>query len=510
MKLFAANVPSDVSPTSDYWYTPFGPTSTYTGKTVSDVTAMNVSAFYAGVRLISETMGMLPVFIYRRLGGSAKEKFPEHPLFDILHTKPNEWQDALQWHEMMTSHAIMWGNGYSEIVPGRRGPVDQLIPLNPKRMMEVRLEADGKLRYVYMLQNGEKKTYFQNEIFHLKGFGYGLAGISLLTAMQETLGIALGTEEHAGRYFGNAAVPSGIVEHPGTMSGQAQDNFKKGFNEDYASVSRHHTVMVLEEGMTWKQMTVSNKDSQFLESRKYHVNDIARWLRLPPHLIGDLEKATFDNITEQDLEFVKYAMLPWVKRYEQAHQTQLFMAPKTFFAEYNLEALLRADYKTRMDGHQIAITNGILSRNEVRELENRNPYAGGDQFLTPLNMTTTTTGGAQQLKEPEPLEVPLELPSRAESIVRTAAMRVVRKEIAFIEKQADRRADDKTGWEKSIRRFYNGHVGYVEETLSYPEPRARRYCAQQMGEVLFEGPKVIETWGEKRTEELAALALQGE
>lgn len=509
MKLFAANVPSDTSPSSDYWYTPFGQ-ATYTGKIVSEVTAMNVSAFYAGVRLISETMGMLPVFIYRRLGGSAKEKFLGHPLFDILHTAPNEWQDSMQWHEMMTAHAIMWGNGYSEILPGRRGLADQLVPLNPQRM-EVRLEGDGRLRYVYLLLNGEKRTYLQDDIFHLKGFGHGLIGISLLAAMQETLGIALATEEHAGRYFGNAAVASGVVEHPGQMSGPAQDNFKKGFQKDYGGVSKHHSVMVLEEGMQWKQISLSNKDSQFLESRKHHVNEIARWLRLPPHLIGDLEKATFANITEQDLEFVKYAMLPWIKRWEHAHQTQLITAPKTFFAEYNLEALLRADYKTRMDGHQIAITNGILSRNEVRELENRNPYPGGDQFITPLNMTTkpvtaSTPSASEDLGVPEPPEIP----SRAESIIEAAAKRILRKEIAFIEKQGDRRASDRTSWEKSIRKFYSGHVGYVEETLSFSEAMARRYCAQQMGEVLFGDPKVSETWGKKRTEELASLALQGE
>ena len=503
MKLFAANVPSDVSPMSDYWYTPYGQKSTYTGKIVSEVTAMNVSAFYAGVRLISETMGMLPVFIYRRLGGSAKEKFLGHPLQDILHTRPNKYQDSMQWHEMMTSHAIMWGNGYSEIIPGRRGLADQLIPLNPQRM-KVRLD-EGQLKYDYLMQNGEKKTYLQDYIFHLKGFGYGFMGISLLTAMQETLGIALATEEHAGRYFGNAAVPSGIVEHPGTMSGPAQENFKKGFNEDYAGVTTHHKVMVLEEGMTWKQMSVSNRNSQFLESRKYHVNDIARWLRLPPHLIGDLEKATFDNITEQDLEFVKYAMLPWIKRFEHAHQTQLIVAPQTFFAEYNLDALLRADYTTRMEGHAIGINNGIINPNEARELENRNPYPGGEKFRTPLNMTTT--GGPQQIEALELLEVTPELPSRAESIVRAAAERIVRKEITQIEKKAVRLADDGEAWEKWLARFYRGHASLVIEALGISEDAALEYCANQKAE-MAQGLPTGESWGEEKMEELAELALR--
>jgi phage portal protein BeeE len=475
MKLFAANIPLDASPMSDYWYMPFGQTSAYTGKSVSEVTAMNVSAFYAGVRLISETMGMLPVFIYRRLVGSAKRKDLGHPLYDLLHTAPNQWQDSMQWHEMMTAHAIMWGNGYSEIVPGRRGFADQLIPLNPMRM-EVQLSGDGRLRYVYLLQNGEKKTYLQDDIFHIKGFGYGIMGLSLLSAMQETLGIALATEEHAGRYFGNAAV---------------------------ASVSKHHSVMVLEEGMKWNQISLSNVDSQMLESRKYHINEIARWLRLPPHLIGDLEKATFDNISEQDLEFVKYAMLPWIKRWEHAHQTQLITVPQTFFAEYNLDALLRADYKTRMEGHQIAINNGIINRNEARELENRNPYPGGEQFLTPLNMTTVQGGQSVPPANPGLAEIP----SRAESIVRAAAERIVRKEIAQIEKKAVRLADDGDAWQKWLGRFYRGHASLVVEALGISEDIAREYCDKQKVEIVTQGLPVDESWGKQKTEELAALAL---
>ena len=503
LKLFAANVPTDVSPMSDYWYTPFGATSTYTGKTVSEVTAMNVSAFYAGVRLISETMGMLPVSIYRRLGGSAKRKERGHPLQDILHDKPNQWQDSMQWHEMMTAHAIMWGNGYSEIVPGRRGFASELIPLHPARM-EVKLGDDTRLRYVFLMPNGQKKVYLQDDIFHLKGFGYGIAGISLLTAMQQTLGIALATEEHAGRYFSNAAVACGVAEHPGAMSEPAQDRFKKTFQEAYAGVSKHHSVMVLEEGMKWKQISVNNRNSQFLECRKFLVNEIARGLRLPPHLIGDLEKATFDNITEQDLEFVKYAMLPWVKRWEHAHQTQLITVPQTFFAEYNLDALLRADYKTRMEGHEIAIKNRILNPNEVREIENRNPYPGGEVYGAPEQ------GGAQGAKlENLEASVPvLEIPSRAESIVRTTAERIVRKEIAQIEKKAVRLADDGEAWEKWLARFYRGHASLVVDALGVSEDIARDYCEKQKAE-MARGIPVNESWSEQKTEELAALALHG-
>lgn len=530
MKLFAAKVPEgiDTSPFSDYWYEPL--METVVGKNITAESAMRVGAFYAGVRLIAETMGMLPAFVYRRLDGNAKQKDTGHPLHDLIHVAPNDQQDALQWKEMMTAHAIMWGNGYSYIQTGGRGFVDQLIPMDPSRVEPEKIE--GELRYIVADGMGKKESYPADQIFHLKGFGYGIKGISLLTAMREALGLALAQEEHGARYFQNAAIASGVYEHPGAMSADAQERFKTSLKREHVGISKAHKMMVLEEGMKWHQISISNEDSQFLQSREFQVGEIARWLRLPPHILGDLRRATFSNIQEQDLEFVKYAILPWAKRWESAMHRQLIMAQRKYFVEFILDALLRADFKTRMEGYQIAVNNGIMSRNEVRELENRNSYLGGDEFLMPLNMTTIgglppdTSRPRAALPTPA-LTVLLQASpgyrgilksqgqiasgdngnEKAKKLARAAATRVIRKEIASVEKKAHEYAKDAGRWEKWLRTFYGRHIQLVQESLQISRKEAARYCEEQITSLLDKGVGVMELWERDRVEGLMSRAL---
>ena len=526
MKFFAA-IPEDTGPMSDYWYQSFS-AGTATGKDVNEETAMNVGAFYAGVRLIAETLGMLPVHMYRWVTGrNGKEKALEHPLQILVHDKPNTYQDSMQWREMMTAHAIMWGGGYSEKVYAPNGlDINELLPLHPARMEVKQSPVDNQLLFDFTKGDGTKKRYMQDEIFYLKGFGYGVTGISLLTAMRESLGLSIAAEESGARFFSNALTPSGVFTHPGQMGPEAQKNFLAGINRKMAGVEKHHQAMVLEEGMTWNQIGMSNKDSQFLESRKFQVTDVAHWLRLPPHMLADLERSTFSNIETQDLEFVKFAMLPWVKRWEFGFHGQLVRAKQTYFAEFNLEMLLRADIETRMKAYQVGIQIGILSRNEVRELENRNPYVGGDAMLIPLNMTTTPVvgdGAAQSalLENPAALlesgdvlqvDLPVQIeaepvPSKAQALAGRAAERMLAMEISELTEKATKCAADAGKWKRWVRSFYGRFAKELMEELKLTKEDAGGYCDRHQESVLESGIGVAEHWGAATIDELANLAL---
>lgn len=523
MKFFAANLPEglDTSPWGEYWYKPFD-VGTATGYTMSSDKALHVSAFFAGVRLISETVGMVPLFIYERLGGSAKRKALNHPLHDLLHDNPNPWQTALQWKQMMTAHAILRGNGYSKIQDGPRGPIDRLIPLDPTRMKP---EFDGNdLVYKYRLKDGEELNYPQEEIFHLAGFGDGVVGLSVVDYARETLGLALGTQEHGARFFGQGACPSGLAKHPGQLSENARKNIKKGLKERIGGVAKHHDIMVLEEGMDWVQLGISNEASQFLESRKFEVTEIARWLGLPPHVLGDLEKATFSNIEQQAQELVVFHLMSWWVRWEQTTKRDLIMAPRKFFAEFSVDMLLRGDMKSRFDAHKVAIEHGIRNPNEVRELENMNPRADGfgDAYWMPMNFTTAGSAAAQPAAEPQqqamlvmvqPQQLSAndgkqQISEKATAIVQAAAERLVNKEISAIKKWGPRYEDkDSSLWQKWLEDWYGKHVAALQKSLGLDDEEANSYIQAQQKEILEKGLDAVQSWLPGKVNHLVQVAL---
>lgn len=383
---FAVAAASDNQPNrgdaDDYWYTPRAMASA-TGLSIDADSAMRVAAVYRCRNILAETLASLPLQIYRRRDDGGKEIARDHPLYGVLHTRPNSWQTSFEFREMMMGHLVMRGNAYAQIVAGPRGFADQLIPLNPDRVRVERLDSN-RLRYQVSQPNGQQLPLMQDEIMHVRGHTIdGIRGISMIDYMRDAIGSALAADIFGARFFANDGTPSGVLIHPKTLNETSANRIKKSFLEKAGGVMNSHSLMVLEEDMKYQQIGISNRDAQFLESRKFSVTEIARIFGIPPHMIADLDRATFSNIEQQSVEFVTYTMRPWLVCWEQAISRDLILAPDRYFAEFNVDGLLRGDIESRYAAYAIAVEHEWLSPNEVRALENMNPRDGGDTYSNP-------------------------------------------------------------------------------------------------------------------------------
>ena len=376
---------------------------TTSGKTVNERTALQTTAVYACVRILSETIASLPLHVYRYTEGG-KTKDIEHALYTLLHDEPNPDMTSFVFRETLMSHLLIWGNAYAQILRDRSGQVIGLYPLLPDQMSVHRSEK-GKLYYVYNRYEEDNPNFqekgsivlSQEEVLHIPGLGFdGLIGYSPIALAKNAVGMTLACEEYGASFFGNGANPGGVLEHPGILKdpGKVRDSW----NAVYQGTRNAHKVAVLEEGMSYKQIGIPPEEAQFLETRKFQINEIARLFRIPPHMVGDLEKSSFSNIEQQSLEFVKYTLDPWVVRFEQAFKKSLLLPEekKTHFIKFNVDGLLRGDYQSRMNGYAIGRQNGWLSTNDIRKLEELNPIPseeGGDLYLINGNMTKLKDAG---------------------------------------------------------------------------------------------------------------------
>lgn len=376
---------------------------TTSGKTVNERTALQTTAVYACVRILSETIASLPLHVYRYTEGG-KTKDTEHALYTLLHDEPNPDMTSFVFRETLMSHLLIWGNAYSQILRDRSGQVIGLYPLLPDQMSVHRSEK-GKLYYVYNRYEEDNPNFqekgsivlSQEEVLHIPGLGFdGLIGYSPIALAKNAVGMTLACEEYGASFFGNGANPGGVLEHPGILKDPAK--VRDSWNAVYQGTRNAHKVAVLEEGMSYKQIGIPPEEAQFLETRKFQINEIARLFRIPPHMVGDLEKSSFSNIEQQSLEFVKYTLDPWVVRFEQALKKSLLLPEekKTHFIKFNVDGLLRGDYQSRMNGYAIGRQNGWLSTNDIRKLEELNPIPpeeGGDLYLINGNMTKLKDAG---------------------------------------------------------------------------------------------------------------------
>ncbi len=396
----ARDKPENRTPGSSYSFF-FGGSSS--GKPVNEHTAMQMTAVYSCVRILAEAVAGLPLHLYKYTDNEGKEKALSHPLYFLLHDEPNPEMSSFVFRETLMSHLLLWGNAYAQIIRNGKGEVLALYPLMPNRM-RVDRDSKGNLYYSYTryqdeapTMSGMTVTLRPSDVLHIPGLGFdGLVGYSPIAMAKNAIGLAMATEEYGAKFFANGAAPGGVLEHPGTI--KDPQKVKDSWNMAYQGSSNAHRVAVLEEGMKYQPIGISPEQAQFLETRKFQINEIARIFRIPPHMIGDLEKSSFSNIEQQSLEFVKYTLDPWVIRWEQAISRSLLRTDekKLLFAKFNVDGLLRGDYTSRMNGYAIGIQNGFMCPNDARALEDMDlipDELGGNKFLCNGNMVDLARAG---------------------------------------------------------------------------------------------------------------------
>ena len=489
-RLLTPSLQAAVPPPDDnFWYQPIG-TMTPAGVRIDADGAKKISAWYRGRDILATTLAMLPLPLLERLpddGGATPAK--AHPLYDILHDQPNGWQDSFQWRRMSMYHLIDHGNAYSRIVSGGRGMVDQLWPIMPWFVTPDQ-KPDGTLRYLVRDPKTSLVTTLMDwEVFHLRGASDdGIAGKGILEYARGSLGTASATESYAAQIFSRGALNGGVILHPGLLNDEASKRMARSFRTDPGD---WHIPKVLEQGSTWVPNDLTPEDAQMLASRKYTVDDIARWLGVPRMMLENSDPS-FGNAEQFDRNFIAYTLGPWLSLFEFAINDQLVIASRKYFAQFTREALVRGDHAVRWQAHIGAVNAGIKSVDEVRGVENLNARGGkADELREPQNITGKPAVDAEKEPEPEkaapmkppPFMPPAEDSEQARAIAQAAAARLLRKEMAAVQKYAVKHASDEDAFVVAVTEFYVAHIELVSLTLQMTPAEAEAYCAGQANQV---------------------------
>jgi HK97 family phage portal protein len=381
---------------------------------VSKATAMQNPAVFACVRVIAEGVASLPIHVYRHEDNGAKV-VRDHHLFPLLHTAPNTEMTSFVFRETLMHHLLIYGNAYAQIVRDGAGRVTALYPLLPSKI-DVNRNENGRIYYTYWRNTDEARphektgavTFRRDEVLHIPAISYdGIVGLSAVDLARNAIGMAVATEEYGAAFFANGANPSGVLEHTGTL--KEPGKIRDAWMTIHGGVKNAGKTAVLEDGLKYSAISIPPDQAQFLETRKFQLNEIARIFRIPPHMIGDLEKSSYSNIIQQSLEFVMYTLEPWIIKWEQS-MNQALIPPSEqsrYYVKFNLDGLLRGDFETRMKGYSIGIQNGFMSSNDIRRLENFNlipANEGGDDYIVNGNMVRLRDVGAAYKVKNEQLE----------------------------------------------------------------------------------------------------------
>lgn len=431
------------------------------GVWVDERNALTYSAVWSAVRVIAESIASMPWRVIMHASG-ARHDDRDHPVWWMLNREPNPEMDAFSLREAMTAHMLLAGNAYAEIERDRAGRPIALWPIAPD-IVDPRRDQTGRLVY-RVSQRGGDVDIPAHDILHVHGLGYdGLIGYSVVSMARESIALGLTTERYGASFFGSGSRPGGVLKHPHQLDDDARTNLRESWEQIHAGPANAHKIAILEEGMEWQQLGVPPGDAQFLESRKFQVAEIARWFRVPLHMLGDLERATFSNIEHQSIEFVRQTLLPWARRWEHAVDRRLFgrVDQGRRYTRLNLDAMLRGDTRSRYDAYRVALSSGWLSVNEVRDLEDRDPVEHGDEYLRPLNMTPLGTETMDDAARPAAdMDDPLmDQARRLAGIERDRLTRLLR------------RAGDQS---EPVRAWWAAHRSHVAESLG--EALADAWC----------------------------------
>lgn len=385
-KIFASNNASTSAATPDNWLVKLlggGPTNT--GVHVTPNTALRIMAVYACVRILSESIGSLPLHLYMK-DGKRKEKATDHPLYHLLHDAPNENNTSSEFREMIQAHLGLRGNGFSTIERNGRGVITSLTPYHSDLVTTRKSLKTGGLYYDIQ---GVDTGIPARRMLHIRGFSLdGVLGLNPIEIARETIGLAVAAENHGAYQLKNGAAPAGLLTYPQKLEKDQRDEVRESWKESQGGVNQGD-IAIVSGGVEFKPIGINNSDLQFLETRKFQVTEIARLFRVPPHMIADLDKATFSNIEQQSLDFVIHSLRPWLVRWEQRLNFDLLTKEerKKYFFEFNVDGLLRGDIASRYKSYATGRQWGWLSVNDILQKENSNPIENGDTYLEPLNMT---------------------------------------------------------------------------------------------------------------------------
>ncbi|MES9985632.1 MAG: phage portal protein [Candidatus Thiodiazotropha sp. 6PLUC6] len=358
---------------------------------INQYSALQSSAVYACIRILSETLAQLPLVIRRRTADGS-ELARSHPMYAIIGATPNPWMTSFTWRNTSQGHCVSWGNGYSYIIRNQKGEPRAILPLLPDRTYPQ--VTDNRLSYWTQVGDQTVEAAPQ-DVIHIQALGHdGLVGMSPIALQREAIGLNQAAQSFGAKLFANGSLLSGVLTHPGRLRRKADkpddpspvERLRRQWRELYSGLENAGQVAVLEEGMNFQSIGIPPEDAQFLQTRKFQVADICRIFNVPAHLVNDLDRATFNNISELSISFLRYTMTPWIVRWEQELNRKLFPGSDTYYVKFNMAGLLRGTLAERADYYKTAIEYGWLSRNEVREMEDLNQVDGLDEYLQPLNM----------------------------------------------------------------------------------------------------------------------------
>jgi len=461
--------PQSPGPANDFWYEPVNVSAT--GVRITAMSALRASACYACVKVLAETIATLPRTIYQRSPDGTTKAAPQHPLQDVIDTKPNDLQTGVEFWEMQIAFGALFGNAYAEIVPGARGFADQLIPLRPDYMRVLRM-PDSTFRFEYTDPlTLKKKIYLPEELFRIPGFSFnGVEGIAPIYFANDPIGLALATEAFGCKFFSKDATPALVLEHPNALDADAIRNIKETWAKAHSGLDNAYSVAVMEEGMKVNTIGVKNVDAQFLETRKYQIKEIARYFRIPPHMIGELDEATNNNIEQQAIDFLKYTIRPQLRRIEQRVNNDLILRPDIFYLRHNTDELLMGEVDVRYAAYASGINAGWLTRNEVRKKESLNPLPGLDEPLTPLNlggdkpMSPKVQPNPNQNNLPTDAKLMLEGTRLSEPVVQDAFERIISAEQSALA-TINKKYDGEVLVQRTANFYATKHKDYMIKTL---------------------------------------------
>jgi len=487
--------------------------NTHAGVSITPETAMAISTVNACVRIISNALAMLPLPVFRRTESNGKERAFQHPLDNLLHDAPNGLENSMQFRQRMQKSLLLRHNAYSRIVPGPRGAVDQLIPLHPDRVWVEELPG-GRKRFHHWPLRGDREILLQDEVLHLYTMSDdGIRGFPMIDYARESFGLAAAAEAYGARVYTQAPLHSGILTHPGTLKAETRQQLKEEISEEYGGLAGAHKTMILQEGMEWKQLSLSPEQLQLLQARQYQTAEIAEWFGVPLELLQAARGTTTwgRGIEQLLIAFLTFTMDPWFVLWEQTINSELILNKERFFVEFVREALLRSTPAARGQFYRTMVMMGVMTRNEVRVKENLNILPGLDEPLTPLNMREGDDERQERGRQTQTASGPIAADPHHRALVLDAASRVVRKEAMTLRKLAQKHAEDLEAFHLAVDGFYEGeHRAWVRETMRISGPDAIYWCQIRATEIKVDGIQAVESWEVLRVMDLADSVLGGE